>query len=41
MTAALLRAFAGLDVIESSSSPGDNAARARTHSGLSVDLRVV
>src|SRR3712207_3230213 len=38
---ALLRAFAELDVIESSASPGDNAARARTHSGLSVDLRVV
>jgi DNA polymerase (family X) len=38
---ALLRAFAELDVIESSASPGDNAARARTHSGLNVDLRVV
>jgi DNA polymerase (family 10) len=38
---ALLRAFAELDVFESSSSPGENAARARTHSGLSVDLRVV
>jgi DNA polymerase (family X) len=38
---ALLAAFAELDVIESSSSPGENAARARTHSGLSVDLRVV
>ena len=38
---ALLAAFAELDVIESSSSPGENAARARTHSGLAVDLRVV
>jgi DNA polymerase (family X) len=38
---ALLRAFAELDVIESSSVPGENAARARTHSALRVDLRVV
>jgi DNA polymerase (family 10) len=38
---ALLAAFAQLDVVESSSSPGENAARARTHSGLGVDLRVV
>jgi DNA polymerase (family 10) len=38
---ALLKAFAELDVIESSASPGDNAGRARTHNGLSVDLRVV
>jgi DNA polymerase (family 10) len=38
---ALLRAFAKLDVIESSSSPGENAARARTHTGVAVDLRVV
>jgi DNA polymerase (family 10) len=38
---ALLAAFAGLDVVESSSSPGDNAARARTHTGMVVDLRVV
>ena len=38
---ALLAAFAELDVIESSSSPGENTARARTHSGLAVDLRVV
>jgi DNA polymerase (family X) len=38
---ALLRAFAELDVIESSSAPGENAARARTHSALRVDLRVV
>jgi DNA polymerase (family X) len=38
---ALLAAFAGLDVIESATSPGENAARARTHTGVSVDLRVV
>src|SRR3954471_6439367 len=38
---ALLAAFAELDVIESSSSPGENAARARTHTNVSVDLRVV
>ena len=38
---ALLQAFARLDVIESSSSPGENAARARTHTGVAVDLRVV
>jgi DNA polymerase (family 10) len=38
---ALLAAFAALDVIETAASPGDNAARARTHTGLPVDLRVV
>lgn len=38
---ALLQAFAALDVIESSSSPGENAARATTHGGLAIDLRVV
>jgi DNA polymerase (family 10) len=38
---ALLAAFAGLDVIESASSPGENAARARTHTGVAIDLRVV
>jgi DNA polymerase (family 10) len=38
---ALLEAFAKLDVIETSSTPGDNAARARTHTGMLVDLRVV
>jgi DNA polymerase (family 10) len=41
---ALLAAFAELDVIESagmSSHPPQNAARARTHTGVSVDLRVV
>jgi DNA polymerase (family X) len=38
---ALLEAFAALDVIESASSPGENAARADTHTGVAVDLRVV
>jgi DNA polymerase (family X) len=38
---ALLAAFAELDVIESASSPGENAARATTHTGVAVDLRVV
>jgi DNA polymerase (family 10) len=38
---ALLAAFADLDVIESAASPGENAARARTHTGMAVDLRVV
>src|SRR4051812_22518886 len=38
---ALLTAFSKLDVIESCNSPGDNAAKARTHTGMAVDLRVV
>jgi DNA polymerase (family 10) len=38
---ALAATLASLDVIESCSTPGDNAARARTHSGMPVDLRVV
>ena len=33
--------FAQLDLVESASSPGENAARGRTHSGMAVDLRVV
>jgi DNA polymerase (family 10) len=37
----LLDAFAKLYVIESCSTPGENAARARTHTGMAVDLRVV
>jgi DNA polymerase (family 10) len=37
----VLDAFAKLDVIESCSSPGENAARARTHTGMAIDLRVV
>ncbi|QEC46618.1 DNA polymerase/3'-5' exonuclease PolX [Baekduia soli] len=39
--AALAGALADLDLVESASSAGENAARARTHSGASVDLRVV
>ena len=39
--AALLRAFAALDVIEEASEPGDNACRARTHTGMAIDFRVV
>jgi DNA polymerase (family 10) len=38
---ALLQAFAALDVIEQCSTPGDNACRARTHTGMAVDFRVV
>jgi DNA polymerase (family X) len=38
---ALLAAFAQLEVIEAASSPGENAARATTHSGVAIDLRVV
>jgi len=38
---ALLAAFAALDVLESSSSPGENAARATSHTGVAIDLRVV
>jgi DNA polymerase (family 10) len=37
---ALLRALGELDLVETSSG-SDNAARARTHTGLAVDLRVV
>ena len=39
--AALAGALAGLEVIESSSRAGDAGARARTHTGLAVDLRIV
>jgi DNA polymerase (family 10) len=38
---ALLAAFAELEVVESASSPGENAARGTTHNGVAVDLRVV
>jgi DNA polymerase (family X) len=38
---ALLSAFAELELIESCSSPGENAARARTHNDVGIDLRVV
>ena len=40
-TAALARVLTELDVVESTSVPGENAARARTHSGMEIDLRVV
>ncbi len=40
--AALIAAFGELDVIESVSGiPGQNAAKARTHTGMPVDLKVV
>ena len=38
---ALLEAFAALDVIEACSASGQAGARARTHSGMRIDLRVV
>jgi DNA polymerase (family X) len=38
---ALAATLAELDVIESCETPGPNAARARTHTGMPVDLRVV
>jgi len=38
---ALAAALAELDVVESAASAGENAARARTHSGAALDLRVV
>src|SRR3954465_11546329 len=34
-------ALSDLDVVESCETPGDNAARARTHTGMPIDLRVV
>ncbi|HEU4656689.1 MAG TPA: DNA polymerase/3'-5' exonuclease PolX [Capillimicrobium sp.] len=39
--AALTAALAEIDVMESASTPGPNAARGRTHTGMPVDLRVV
>jgi DNA polymerase (family 10) len=39
--AALAAALAEVDLVESASASGENAARARTHSGVSIDLRVV
>jgi DNA polymerase (family 10) len=39
--AALAAALGELDVVETFSTPGENAARARTHTGVAVDLRVV
>jgi len=38
---ALSAALAGLDAIESCDSTGEAGARARTHSGMSIELRVV
>jgi DNA polymerase (family 10) len=38
---ALTRAAAELELVEAASTPGDNAVRLKTHSGLSVDLRIV
>jgi DNA polymerase (family X) len=39
--AALARAAVQLPQIEAASTPGENAARLRTHAGLNVDLRIV
>ncbi|HWD66013.1 MAG TPA: DNA polymerase/3'-5' exonuclease PolX [Solirubrobacteraceae bacterium] len=39
--AALAKAAAELTLVESAASPGDNATRLLTHSGLRVDLRIV
>ena len=38
---ALLDAFCASELLERASSPGENAGRGVTHSGLSIDLRVV
>ncbi len=38
---ALLDAFASSELVQSASSPGENAGRGQTHTGLSIDLRVV
>ncbi|MEA2178546.1 MAG: polymerase [Solirubrobacteraceae bacterium] len=38
---ALASALAGIDVIASAGSAGENAARGRAHNGLGIDLRVV
>jgi DNA polymerase (family 10) len=39
--AALAAALAGIDVLESAGTAGENAARGRAHNGLGIDLRVV
>ncbi len=39
--AALARAAAALTLVESAATPGENAVRLLTHSGLHVDLRIV
>jgi DNA polymerase (family 10) len=38
---ALARAAAALPQVETASTPGDNAVRLRTHTGLQVDVRIV
>jgi len=38
---ALLEAFATSELVQDGSSPGENAARGHTHTGLPIDLRVV
>jgi DNA polymerase (family X) len=38
---ALAAALASIDLVESASASGENAARARTHNGVNLDLRVV
>jgi DNA polymerase (family 10) len=38
---ALLDAFAASDLVQNGSSPGENAGRGQTHTGLPIDLRVV
>jgi DNA polymerase (family 10) len=38
---ALAAALAEFDLVESAAASGENAARARTHNGVSIDLRVV
>jgi DNA polymerase (family 10) len=38
---ALLDAFVASELVETASSPGENAGRGRAHTGLSIDLRVV
>ncbi len=39
--AALARAATELELVESAGTPGDGAVKLRTHTGLSVDLRIV
>jgi DNA polymerase (family X) len=39
--AALAKAVAALPLVESSSTPGENAVKIRTHNGMSVDVRIV
>jgi DNA polymerase (family 10) len=39
--AALARAATELELVESAGTPGDNAVRLRTHTGVLVDLRIV